>query len=152
MEDAVPNLPRCVTVFVRLDDAALRVGKLVEGGNDLALPNFVAVNERETEDVSLHDLPGLGQIVQILLRHRIDPEAVASLEDNELFGRETGQRLSQRTHAHPIARAECGQQESLSGFELSGNDVVADTLGCDLRERPAACFNGRTCGAGMLRH
>lgn len=67
MEDGVPNLPRRVAAFARLDDAALRMGKLVKGGNDLALPNFVAVNERETEDVSLDELPGLGQIVQVLL-------------------------------------------------------------------------------------
>ena len=152
MEDAVPNLPRasqCSSVsMMRRSVWASWWKAAMTWLSQISL----AVNERETEDVSLDDLPGLGQIVQILLRHRIDPEAVASLEDNELFGGETGQRLSQRTHAHPIARAECSQQKSLSGFELSGNDVVADTLGCDLRERPAACFDGRTGGAGMSRH
>ena len=129
------------------------MGELVEGRNDLALPDFVAVKERETQDVGLDEPPGLGQIVQILLRHHIDPKAVASLEDDEMFGRKARQRLAQRTHAHPVARGKRGQQQALAGFELSGDDVLADTLGRDLRKRPAACFNGRTGGgAGTSRH
>jgi hypothetical protein len=73
LEGGVPNLPHRVAALAGLDDAALRMGELVEGRNDLALPNFVPVQQRETEDDSLDELPGHGQIVQILLRHRIDP-------------------------------------------------------------------------------
>ena len=123
VEGGVSKLPRRIAPLARVDDAALRMGELVEGRNDLALPDFVAVKERETQDVGLDEPPGLGQIVQILLRHHIDPKAVASLEDDELFGRKARQRLAQRTHAHPVARGKRGQQQALAGFELSGDDV-----------------------------
>ena len=84
----------------------------MKGRDDLALPDFVAVKQRETEDVGLDELASLGLIVQVLLRHRINPKAVTPLEDDELFGRKSGQRLSQGTHAHPVARAERGQEQA----------------------------------------
>ena len=94
----------------------------------------------------------LGLIVKVLLRHRINPKAVTPLEDDELFGRESGQRLSQGTHAHPVARTERCQEQPLAGFELAGNDVVANTLGRNLREGLAARFHGRIGPGGTPRH
>ena len=60
MEGGVPDLPCWVAALARFDDAALCTGKLVEGRDDLALPDFVTMKKRETEDVGLDELPGLG--------------------------------------------------------------------------------------------
>ena len=67
MEGGVPDLPLWVAALARLYDAALCMSKLVEGRDDLALPNFVAVPQCKTKDLRLDELPGLGQIVEILL-------------------------------------------------------------------------------------